>query len=575
MQSRNNYTPDVLDCLANLSNDEVFTPPVVVNQMLDMLPQEVFMSKDTTFIDPFTKSGVFLREITKRLLENQVPNYKSIADEIERVTKEAIQDAVRTGTLDLDDKDYEDKARRIGDAAIKAHPDANNFLNFEIDLQDALDHILKEQVFGIAITELTAQLARRSLYCSKDASGRYSVAGTVFGVNTNGNIRFEAMGHVWDKQRLQNGTFPKGTACKYCGTPAEQLDRPDDLESHAYEFIHKDIEEIRKELGNMEFTVVCGNPPYQLEDNGNGKSAKPIYHLFVEQAKRLNPKYLLMIIPARWFVGGKGLSDFRKTMLNDPSISTLVDYENYKDVFPSLSGLAGGVCYFLRDKSYDGACHVINMTSEVVSEADRKLNEFDTFIRSNDAIGIVHKVLDWNKSNGNKVLTDTVSSRKPFGLPTNYEPKSTGIPCQFIQRIGKKFASKSDVTDDNGYLNKWKLIAPKAPIAGQTDFSNAVKIYYDSNTAILAPGECCTESFIILGAFDTEEECLNYRSYIFTKPVRYLLLQAVVSQDITKQNYCFVPAFDKYTKTYSNEDLYHLWGLTNDEIAIIESRIAD
>ena len=575
MLSRNNYTPDVLDCLANLSNDEVFTPPMVVNRMLDSLPQEIFKSKETTFLDPFTKSGVFLREITKRLLENQIPDYKQTANEIEFITKEAIQNAVRTGELDLNDEDYENKARKIGDGAIKKHPDANKYLNFEEDLQEALDHILEKQVFGIAITELTSQLARRSLYCSKDASGRYSIVSTTFGDNENGNIRYVPMKHIWDKPQLQNGTFPKGTICKYCGTPAEQLDRPDDLESHAYEFIHKEIEEIKKELNNMEFTVVCGNPPYQLEDNGNGRSAKPIYHLFVEQAKRLNPKYLLMIIPARWFVGGKGLSDFRKTMLNDRSITTLVDYENYKDVFPSLSGLAGGVCYFLRDRDYNGDCHVINRTSEIISEADRSLNEFDTFIRSNEAIEIVNKVMVWNQAHGEKTLTDTVSSRKPFGLPTNYEPKESGIPCQFIQRIGKKYASKSDVTDEGDYLDKWKLIVPKAPIAGQTDFSNAVKIYYESNTSILAPGECCTESFIILGAFKTEQECLNYKSYIFTKPVRYLLLQAVVSQDITRQNYCFVPAFNKYDITYTNEYLYKLWDITPEEQAIIESRIAD
>ena len=565
MLNRNNYTPDVLDCLANLSNDEVFTPPALVNQMLDHLPQEVFKSKDTTFLDPFTKTGVFLREITKRLLENQIPEYKILANKIELITKEAIQNAIRSGELDLNDAEYNDKARRIGDAAIKASPEANKLLNFEIDLQDALDHILSKQVFGIAITELTAQLARRSLYCSKDASGRYSIVGTEFGDNTNGNIRFVPMKHTWFPA-TQNGTARTGSTCKYCGAPAESLDRPNDLESHAYEFIHTGNP---KEIFNMEFTVLCGNPPYQLEDSGNGKSAKPIYHLFVEQAKRLNPKYLLMIIPARWFAGGKGLNDFR----NNRSICNLVDYENYKDVFPSLGGLAGGVCYFLRDRDYSGDCHVVNMTKEIVSETDRKLNEFDIFIRSNKALSIVHKVQKWNK-NG-KTLTDVVSSRKPFGLPTNYEPREKGIPCQFIQKIGKKFARPQDVEDVNGYLDKWKLVAPKAPIAGQTDFSSAVKIYYESNTAILQPGDCCTESFIILGAFDTEEECLNYKSYIFTKAVRYLLLQTVVSQDITRKNFCFIPAFDKYDKTYTDKMLYKKWDLSAEEIEIIEAKIGD
>lgn len=569
MQVRNNYTPDVLDCLANLSNDEVFTPPIIVNQMLDQLPQEIFKSKNTTFLDPFTKSGVFLREITKRLLEGQIPNYKQTADEIERITKEAIQDGVRNGVLDLEDAEYENKARDIGDTAIKKHPEANKYLNFEMDLQDALDHILTKQVFGIAITELTSQLARRSLYCSKNASGHYSIC-SVFGTNDKGNIRFAPMKHKWNRVMNKNRTFPKGTVCAYCGAPAESLARPDDYESHAYEFIHVERPE---EIFNMEFTVVCGNPPYQLEDEGNGKSAKPIYHLFVKQAKRLNPKYLLMIIPARWYSGGKGLNDFREEMLNDKSISTLVDYENYKDVFPSLGGLAGGVCYFLRDRNYDGKCNVINRTSVVRSSKKRDLNEFDTFIRSNDAISIVNKVLEWNK--GKTTLTDMVSSRKPFGLPTNYIPKDKGIPCQFIQRIGKKYADKNDVDDSMGYLNKWKLLAPKAPIAGQTDFSNPVRIYYESNTQIAKPGECCTESFIILGAFDTEEELLSYKSYIFTKTVRYLLLQTVVSQDITKKNFCFVPNLEKYNKTYTDEYLYELWGMNEDEIEQIETRIVE
>jgi Eco57I restriction endonuclease. len=569
MQVRNNYTPDVLDCLANLSNDEVFTPPIIVNQMLNQLPQEIFKSKETTFLDPFTKSGVFLREITKRLLEGQIPNYKQIADEIERITKEAIQDSVRNGTLDLEDNEYEIKARDIGDAAIKAHPEANKYLNFEIDLQDALDHILTKQVFGIAITELTSQLARRSLYCSKDASGHYSICSD-FGINSDGNIRFVPMKHKWNKVMNKNGTFPKGTVCAYCGAPAESLARPDDYESHAYEFIHVEKPE---EIINMEFTVVCGNPPYQLEDEGNGKSAKPIYHLFVKQAKRLNPKYLLMIIPARWYSGGKGLNDFREEMLNDKSISTLVDYENYKDVFPSLGGLAGGVCYFLRDRTYNGKCNVINRTSIVKSSKKRNLNEFDTFIRSNDAISIVNKVLEWNK--GNATLSDVVSSRKPFGLPTNYTPQDTGIPCQFIQRIGKRYADIKDVDDSMGYLDKWKLLAPKAPIAGQTDFSNPVRIYYESNTQIAKPGECCTESFIILGAFDTEKELLAYKSYIFTKTVRFLLLQTVVSQDITKKNFCFVPDLGEYDRTYTDEYLYELWGMSQDEIDQIESRIVE
>ena len=570
MQSRNNYTPDVLDCLANLSNDEVFTPPAVVNQMLDMLPQEVFMSKKTTFIDPFTKSGVFLREITKRLLENQVPNYKATADEIERVTKEAIQDAVRTGTLDLDDKDYEDKARRIGDAAIKAHPDANKFLNFEIDLQDALDHILTNQVFGIAITELTAQLARRSLYCSKDASGRYSVAGTAFGVNTNGNIRFEAMGHIWDKQRLQNGTYPKGTSCKYCGATAEQFDRPDDLEAHAYEFIHKDIEEIRKELGDMEFTVVCGNPPYQMNDGGAGASAVPIYQKFVEQAKRLNPKYLTMIIPARWYAGGKGLDKFRKDMLEDKHISHLVDYVNAKDCFAGNS-IGGGVCYFLRDRDYQGDCAYTNIHNGEQSTQTRNLGEYDVFVRYNEALSIIRKI----DLTADGCFAENVGSRNPFGFSSSCRG-TTDKKTDYVLHTSAEngYVKESDIVQGKDIVDKYKIMISKvsAEHAGEPDKNGMFGVL--STTEILNPKEVCTDSYIIAYSCDTLEEAQNCRSYMCTKFFRFVLLQAVTSINLSKDKFQFIPNQD-FSRPWTDADLYAKYNLSQSEIDFIESMIKE
>ena len=580
MQNRNNYTPDVLDCLANLSNDEVFTPPAVVNQMLDMLPQEVFMSKKTTFIDPFTKSGVFLREITKRLLENQVPNYKATADEIERVTKEAIQDAVRTGTLDLDDKDYEDKARRIGDAAIKAHPDANKFLNFEIDLQDALDHILKEQVFGIAITELTAQLARRSLYCSKDASGRYSVAGTAFGVNTNGNIRFEAMGHVWDKQRLQNGTYPKGTSCKYCGATAEQFDRPDDLEAHAYEFIHKDVEEIRKELGNMEFTVVCGNPPYQLETGGgtdekkSATQAKPIYHQFIEQAERLNPKYITMIIPARWYNGGMGLDKFRNDMLNNEHLSVLVDFNNSKDCFSGVD-IAGGVCYFLweRDGKYE-KCHIINKYGDNVSEDDRALNEFGSFfVRSNESISIIKKVL--NKSD--HFMSETVSAIDTFGIPSKEKGHSDKrkndvvlVSSSGYNSQSQSYISLDDVKKNKDLVDKYKVkISIMVPQGGEVGINPANGYRSISTPQILPPGTVDSFSYLNVAFYDTQKEAENFVTYISSKFVRFLMRTTYSSVHVSKNNFCFVPIMDM-NEAWNDDKLYDYFGLTKSERELID-----
>lgn len=489
------YNPDVLSCLANLSNDEVFTPPEVANAMLDMLPQELFRNPDTTFLDPGCKSGIFLREIAKRLLvglEPQIP-----------------------------------------------------------DLQDRIDHIMHKQLYAISITELTSLLSRRSVYCSKYPNSEYSV--THFD-DAQGNIRYKRLQHTW-----------RDGKCIFCGATQSEYDRSDDLETYAYELLHTERPE---EIFDMKFDVIIGNPPYQLSDGGNGKSAKPIYQLFVQKAKELRPRFLTMVIPSRWFTGGKGLDEFRASMLSDRRMKKLVDYENFKDIFPGVD-LAGGACYFLWDREYSGMCEVTNFSKTKPSSQMRYLDENEVFIRQNLAVEIVKKVQSQNRH----FLSDRVSSRKPFGLPTNYVPRESGVPCWFIQRIGLKFADKSDIDDSRGYLAKWKFLVPKAPIAGQTDFTKPVGFYYDGNTRIAKPGECCTESFIVAGAFDTEEETKSYRSYIYTMVVRFLLLQTVVSQDVTKKNFCFVPDLLHYNGEYTDEMLCDLWKISDEEWAYIDSRI--
>ncbi|MBU3548639.1 Eco57I restriction-modification methylase domain-containing protein [Polynucleobacter sp. P1-05-14] len=494
-----NYNPDVLTCLANLSNDEVFTPPQLVNEILDIFPKELWSNENSKFLDPVCKSGVFLREIVKRLdkgLEKKIPN----------------------------------KQKRI-------------------------DHILKNQVFGVAITELTSLLSRRTLYCSKYANTEYSITNSF--KTESGNIHFSRVDHEWASGK-----------CSICGANETEYTRDPSLESHAYEFLHtKNIGDILK----MKFDVIIGNPPYQLDTGGSGRQAKPIYQLFVTQAKKLNPKYLCMIIPARWFSGGFGLDKFRNEMLSDRRISHLVDFENASDVFPGVD-IAGGVCYFLWERDHDADCKVTSNSNGTRFSTTRRLDEFDIFIRQSKSIPIINKVVG-NKKTSKKFLDQVVSSIQPFGIPTNYEPKTSGIPCRFIQKIGLKFATKSDITDTNGLLNKWKLLIPKAPIAGQTDFGKPIRFYHDRNAIISDPGECCTESWIVAGAFDTKSEALSFRSYLFTKIVRFLILQTVISQDVNRKNFRYVPDLGVYQGDYTDEILCNLWGITQEEWEFIDSRI--
>lgn len=257
-------------------------------------------------------------------------------------------------------------------------------------------------------------------------------------------------------------------------------------------------------------------------------------------------------------------------MLKDRHVRKLVDFENSDDVFNGVD-IAGGICYFLWERDNPGLCAVTNYYGGIPTVSSRYLDEFDTFIRHCRAEEIVKKV---SSVHTGAFLNERVSSRKPFGLPTNYVPRDHGTPCWFIQRIGLGFAAASDVDDPNDFLKKYKLLVPPAPIAGQTDFSKPVGFYYDGNTRIAKPGECCTESWIVAGAFDTEEEAISYRTYIFTKTVRFLLLQTVVSQHVTKKNFCFVPDLGKYTGVYTDKYLKEKWKISEEEWQFIDSRIS-
>jgi len=493
-----NYNPDVLSCLANLSNDEVFTSPALANQMLDLLPQELFRSSKTTFLDPATKSGVFLREIAKRLLEG-------LKDEIP-------------------------------------------------DLQTRINHILTKQIFGLGITELTALLARRTLYCSREANGKFSVCE---GFNDpKGNIFYSPLKHQWENGR-----------CVKCGASEQVYNRGDELENHAYSFIHQELANINEKLP-VKFDVIIGNPPYQLSDGGAQASAKPIYDQFVQQAIKLQPKYLSMIIPARWFTGGKGLDDFRDQMLNDRRISEIHDFPNSSDCFTGVE-IKGGVCYFLWEEQHKDDCLIVTHEKNAqISEMKRPLKEegLDFLIRYNSAVHILRKV----KEKEEKSFSDVISGRKPFGLATNFKGnsvpyKSSVHNVKLYQNKGTGYVKQEDIPVNKQWIHTHKVIAPYAVGSGDSKTDWVKPIYAEPNTA-------CTETYLVMGPFEDKQTCENVMGYINTRFFHFMLTLKKNTQHTTKKVYELVPMQD-FSRPWTDKELYEKYQLTQAEIEYIESMV--
>jgi len=510
MFNSDGYNPDVLSCIANLSSDEVFTPPSLVNQILDLLPAELWSDKKATFLDPASKSGVFLREIAKRLdkgLEAQIPNR-----------------------------------------------------------QKRMNHIFKNQLFGLALTELTALLSRRSVYCSKSANGKYSVC-EVFD-NPQGNIRFERVKHNWQHGR-----------CAHCGASQENYERGEELETHAYTFIHTDKPE---EIFEMKFDVIIGNPPYQLSDGGgSGTSATAIYNLFVDQAKKLRPRYLVMIIPSRWFTGGKGLDDFRKSMLKDNRLRSIDDYLMASDVFPGI-GLKGGVCYFLWDRENPGSCRVSTHFKDwPVSVVNRPLleNGADVFIRFNEGLSILKKVVAVENAESqslsmpaDKRFDRLVSIRKPFGLDSTFKGKAaTGANDLVVYRKGGTgYTPRKSIKTGIHLIDKWKVfVGFAAPGTGNKDTYPHRVI---STPFVGEPKSISSETYLCIGPFDSQNQAESALSYLYCRLTRFLIMLHKPSQNTTRKVYTFVP-IQKWIKKWTDKDLYTKYGLSQGEIAFIEKLV--
>jgi site-specific DNA-methyltransferase (adenine-specific) len=420
--------------------------------------------------------------------------------------------------------------------------------------QKRINHIFTNQLYGIAITELTALLSRRSVYCSKTANGKYSVCETFD--NEQGNIRYRRMQHTW-----QNGK------CTYCGASQEVYDRGEEAESYAYNFIHTENPLTLFKNKTMKFDVIIGNPPYQLNDGGGtGSSAKPIYNLFIEQAKKLNPRYLSMIIPARWYSGGKGLDDFRSEMLKDKRIRKLVDYADSRDCFPGVD-IAGGVCYFLWDRDNKGICEVETIRKNEIIKSERYLDEFESFVRDNLAINIIHKV----KGKSQNFLDNVVSSRMPFGIVSSVRPEKTG-DLDLITSAGSGKISSSKVISGKDLIDKWKVMLSKASNdhAGQPDKEGKRRVF--SRVEVLPPKTVCTESYLIIGKYESQLEAENMAKYLKTKFCRFLVSSILLTQNITKSKFIFVPNLPM-SEEWTDEKLYKKYGLTEEEIAYIESMI--
>ncbi|WP_454165378.1 Eco57I restriction-modification methylase domain-containing protein [Gordonia iterans] len=500
MSRFNQHVPDILDCLAQLSNDEVPTSPKLARAMLDLLPEHVWHEPHYRWLDPFSKSGVFLREIATRLLDSLV--------------------------------------------------------DWEPDFAKRREHIFRNMLYGAAITEMTGIISRRSVYCTADASSAYSV---VRFDDPDGNIPYVPSMH----------DFAADDRCRLCNAP-KGLERGDTRENYAYSFIHGTYP--TEELADMKFDVIVGNPPYQIDSDGNTRTM-PIYQKFVERAIEMEPRYVLMITPSRWFGSGLGLDEFRARMIADRHLAKLIDNPKIYDCFPGVK-IRGGVSYFLWDREHNGDCEFsTRIDGKVVSTRNRDLRDGDgVLVRDNRAASIIKKV----QAVGYPTVEDLIAPQVPFGLRTNYsgaadEPFPGSIPVVYGNKVG--FCRHDQIERLHDLIDRWKVLLPNAG-SGDTplnDDGQIVDVVTGAPIA-LAPGSACTQTYLVAASFGNATETENYANYMATKLYRFLVLQRKVTQHLTSDRFRFVPMLDM-TRAWSDEQLYNHFGLTDDEREYVETSI--
>ncbi len=494
--------PDILEVIANLSSNEVFTPPRVVNAVLDMLPEHVWTDLNLRWLDPGSKTGVFPREITKRLMAGLS---KTIKDEQER-----------------------------------------------------LNHILTNMIFAIAITDMTAMMTRRSLYCSKNANAEISAASFVA---PEGNVWFERTEH----------SFNDEGRCAECKGTKEKLEKPN-RDNYAYAFIHEGGRNKIAEEITMKFDVIVGNPPYQMDIGDT--SDVPIYNIFVQQAIDLNPQYLAMIIPSRWMSGGKGLADFRAQMLKDRRIRNLVDYPNARELFPGVE-IKGGICYFLWERDNLGDCKTTLVRGESRHGPEkRNLGQHDVFVRDSRALAILDKVLSKKPVS----FSEIVSGQTPFGLLTNFRGyrkgvKQTGDLKLFMNEGGSRVEHwvNSDIVKKNVHLiNSWKVFVPKAGSDGGQKLPDVVI----GKPIVAGRNTVCTQTYLAVGNVSSRPAAESINSYLHTRFARFLISIRKISQDAMKSVYAWVPQ-QTWDRTWTDAALYKKYGITKEEQEYIESMVKE